>query len=222
MAAATVKSRHPGVQTDSFDPLENVLIESVNNNDNASVSMADEATPRLEKDDIPSNSGSAPSAYVQEVAAEPYVPMAMQVHQLGCDECDWHSLVVHDEGNIGQIVNQWEAHMRVKHGSQPSEKQAEVSSSQNQSDENSNDDEFKKATTPKEVPAHRDDRNRLLSPARWFPGGFNWQIQARAIPVSVEPVCSVIDLSHIGCSIYLPRVFFYVLGVMSLPKYFYC
>ena len=99
---------------------------------------------------------------------EAYVPPAVNCYQMKCEKCDWHSIVAHDSGSLVGLAAQLDVHMRHAHGAS----QTNVGNSQADSNINN---EFKLATTPREVAAHMDDRNRLLSAARFYPVGLNWK-----------------------------------------------
>ena len=62
----------------------------------------------------------------------------------------------------------------------------------------SDQEERKLATTPKQMAASLDDRNFLLHPGRFLMGPLNWQHSMKNCPVEQSPVFTQLDLSHIG------------------------
>ena len=207
VAASTLDARHPGPRADPQDPLSRIVAETVNSRVRSPSTRQpmEEVTPRVETvvEQRPEPT-SQQTLVIRDDGAElmnieQYVPEAKHVYQCTCDHCDWVGMVSDDPTAVPGLVQQWEVHLKYNHDITQCNSSNKGSS--NTAPEN---EEFKRATTPKDIPAHRDDRNRCLSSVRFLPSGLCWKNTARAVPVahSDMSVCSMIDLSPTGVPAY--------------------
>lgn len=126
---------------------------------------------------------SAESSRPSERPSKPY--------QLSCRKCSWKTIEALEGSALVGLVAQLKYHDEDEHSSD----QGPSSSSNSGSAER---EEFRVATTPRIIPASKDDRVNLFSPGRFLMGPINWRNLARQAPIVQEPVYSNLDLWHIG------------------------
>ena len=112
-----------------------------------------------------------------------------------CNKCTWTSIVSSDGSAYQGMVAALKLHIEQEHNGQSKDTKDEEDNTLTDGNE------FKLATTPKLMPACKDDRNFLLCPGRWLPGPVNWMHAAKQVPQKQEPVYTRVNLNHLGLEI---------------------
>merc|ERR1719318_968703 len=110
-----------------------------------------------------------------------------------CSKCSWHSILTTDASAYGGAVSDLDFHMKEAH---PEAKDTGEFSTKNKETE-----EYKLATTLREVQACQDDGVNNLCPVRFWSSPISWKSCQLALPLEQTPVCALREFEPWGLEV---------------------
>ena len=110
-----------------------------------------------------------------------------------CNKCSWHSIPTTDAAAYSGAVSDLESHKKEAH---PETKDAGEFSMKSKDIE-----EYKLATTLREVQACQDDAVNNLCPVRFWSSPISWKSCQLALPLDQSPVCSLREFEPFGLEV---------------------
>ena len=110
-----------------------------------------------------------------------------------CSKCDWHSIPTTEASAYGGAVSDLDFHMKEAH--------PETKDTGEFSTKNKDSDEYKLATTLREVQACQDDGVNNLCPVRFWSSPISWKSCQLALPLEQTPVCSLREFEPWGLEV---------------------
>ena len=115
------------------------------------------------------------------------------VYIMYCDKCSWHSIPTTDGAAYGGAVLDLQNHEKKAH--------PEVKESADFASNFRDSEDFKLATSLRDVEACKDDGVNNFCPVRFWRGPMSWKNSQLALPVSQTPVCGVGDFEPFGLEV---------------------
>jgi hypothetical protein len=139
---------------------------------------------------VPVISAQTPSSVHQP---SPGMTLAPTVYIKYCNKCSWHSIPTTDGAAYSGAVSDLESHKKEAH--------PETKDGGEFSTKSKDSDEYKLATTLREVQACQDDGVNNFCPVRFWRAPMSWKNSQLALPLEQSPVCPLGDFEPFGLEV---------------------